>query len=152
MSATKEAPTQEVQEAPTKATPKESPKTAPYAMPPVERGDVVFYWRDPSAAADPNSGAVGHVTGANSQVISLVVISEWEAGGRKSEVRHASDPLLKTNAFLRKNGCWDYSPQHKRAQAAAQVAAQALEQRIVTIATEAATRIVNEMLLGTKAN
>lgn len=117
----------------------------PYAMPAVERGDVVFFWRDPASSADPHVASVGLVTGVHNQVINLVIYSDWESGGRKSEVRHASDPALQENAFLRKNGAWDYSPQHKRAQ----VAAEALEKRVLAIAEQVATRIVNEMLTGT---
>ena len=119
---------------------------ANYAPPEVSHGDPVLYYVDASRSQRPYVGWVVNVDGRAIDIVTLSVqgMQHWQ------EVRHMTDPVLKENHNLRRNGGWDF---HRKMSDASQVhtVITAFEDRMTTTTNALERRLASlEESLGVR--
>lgn len=88
----------------------------PYTMPQAQLGQFVMFYPDTGTNLD--AGVVAQVIGVDRQLLKLNTFGHDQFPqsfvSQHSQVRHRSDPMLKTNnTFILRYGSWDYTPWEK---------------------------------------
>lgn len=91
-------------------------KIPPYVMPQAQLGQFVMFY--PDTGTNMDAGVVAQVIGVDRQLLKLNTFGHDQFPqnfiSQQSQVRHRSDPMLKTNnTFILRNGSWDYTPWEK---------------------------------------